>query len=385
MISQPVRMPLSAARLPALDGIRGLAILVVLVHNAAWVAESGEHLLFKLVVAAASTGWIGVQLFFVLSGFLITGILLDARGKRHYFKSFYIRRALRILPVYYFVVALMVLLAATLAWSPEWSNAVLTHQWSYWLYFSNWVQPFNLGIPGLSHLWSLAVEEQFYLLWPLVVWLVPRHRLRALCIGVIVATPFIRLGLRLLGLPEATAYMFTIARWDALAAGALVAVLVRETSGRAWLERWRTSIGLTASAAVLLLAGWLHGFHSDAVTVQVVGQSLVILVAGSLVAAGVADDSSAPLRMQAQLSQPWLRMLGKYSYAMYLFHFPISQLLTALFGDEVRGADTLWRLPRLAAYVVVVFGLTLLAAMASWRLMEKPCLDLKDRIAPRPT
>ncbi|MEZ4414022.1 MAG: acyltransferase [Gemmatimonadales bacterium] len=375
----------SFLRIPPLDGVRGVAILIVLVHNAAWVAESGEHLLFKLVVAVASTGWIGVQLFFVLSGFLITGILLDSKGKRNYFRSFYIRRALRILPVYYFLVGLMVLLAATVSWSPEWSRAVLAHQWPYWFYLANWVQPFNLGIPGLSHLWSLAVEEQFYLLWPLLIWLVPRHRLRAVCVGLLVASPFIRLALRLFGLPEGTAYMFTVARWDALAAGALVAVLVRDPAGRAWLERWRASIGFTASAGVLLLTGWLHGFHSDEVSVQVVGQTLVVLVSGSLIAAAVADDSRAPIRrLQAHLSRPWLRMLGKYSYAMYLFHFPISQLLTALFGEQVRGADTLWRLPRLAAYVVVVFGLTLLAAMASWRLIERPFLDLKDRIAPRP-
>jgi len=377
-------LPPSAERVPALDGVRGLAILIVLVHNAAWVAESGGHLVFKLVVAIASTGWVGVQLFFVLSGFLITGILLDSKGKRDYFKSFYIRRALRILPVYYLVVGLIVLVAATMAWDPEWSHAVLTYQWSYWVYLSNWVQPFHLGIPGLSHLWSLAVEEQFYLLWPLVIWILSRGSLRALCIGLIVSTPFIRLGLRMLGLPEATAYMFTIARWDALATGALLAVLVREPAGRAWLNRWRGTIGLTAGAGVLLLTGWLHGFHSDEVGVQVVGQSLVTLVSGALISAAVADVEHAPVRLQARLSQPWLRLLGKYSYAMYLFHFPISQLLTSLYGDQVRGADTLWRLPRLAAYVTVVFGLTLLAAMASWRLIERPMLALKDRVAPRP-
>lgn len=371
-------------RIPPLDGVRGLAILVVLVHNAAWVAESGTHFFFKLVVAVASTGWIGVQLFFVLSGFLITGILLDSKGKQHYFKSFYIRRALRILPLYYFVVGLMVFLAVKLSWSPGWSTAVLAHQWSYWFYLSNWVQPFGLGIIGLSHLWSLAVEEQFYLLWPLVIWLLPGRKLRTTCFVLLAATPLIRLSLRLLGLPEATAYMFTIARWDALAAGALVALLVREASGRAWLERWRGTIGLTAGACTLLLTGWLHGFHSDEVAVQVIGQTLITLVSASLVAAAVADDARAPLRLQAQLSRPWLRMLGKYSYAMYLFHFPISQLLLELYGIQVRGADTLWRLPRLAGYVVVVFGLTLLAAMASWRLIEKPFLDLKDRIAPRP-
>lgn len=372
------------SRVPTLDGVRGVAILVVIVHNAMWVAESGSYLAVKILVALAATGWVGVQLFFVLSGFLITGILLDSKGKAGYFRSFYIRRGLRILPVYFLLVSVAVVVARFVVRDTMWAESVLANQWSYWFYYSNWIQPFRSGTVGLSHLWSLAVEEQFYLAWPFVVWWLPRRQLMVFCLALLTTTPLIRWGIRLIGLPELAAYTFTISRWDALAAGALVSLLLRDPAGRDLLLRWYRIALAVSGAGLLALLVWQRGFHSDELAVQVIGQTLVSIASAILIVAAIVEGPAAPVRLQRFLAAGWLRALGKYSYAMYLFHFPISQFLTALFGEQVRGADTLWRLPRLGAYVVIVFGLTILAAMASWRLIEQPLLGLKDRIAPRP-
>jgi len=377
--------PTSAERVAALDGVRGLAVLTVVIHNSAWIAGESRHFVLKIFNAATATGWIGVQLFFVLSGFLITGILLDSKGKPTYFRSFYIRRILRIFPLYYVVVALTILVAPRLSWSPAWAAAVREgHPWAYWLYVQNWVTSSH-GIDALSHTWSLAVEEQFYLLWPVIVWCFTRRALSRLCVAALVGTPFIRLGLRLAGLGPNPAYVFTIARWDALAAGALVAILVRDDHGRRALDRWRGGVTGLAGIGLVVLTVAERGFHSFELWVQVIGQSLVAVLSATLIAYAVDEDAGAPARLQAWLSKGWLRSAGKYSYAMYLFHQPIQQFLTPIFGEAVRGPDTPWRLARLAAYLLLVLSLTFLAALCSWRIIEKPCLELKERIAPRVT
>jgi peptidoglycan/LPS O-acetylase OafA/YrhL len=179
--------PKEIPRIAALDGVRGLAVLVVIVHNAAWVTGESRHFLTKLFGAAAAAGWVGVQLFFVLSGFLITGILLETRDRAGYFRSFYLRRTLRIFPLYYALVAVTVFVVAPLSTDAVWASQVYERQWAYWLYVSNWVSPFGHGISGFSHLWSLAVEEQFYLVWPLMVWWLGARGLTRLAILMMLA------------------------------------------------------------------------------------------------------------------------------------------------------------------------------------------------------
>jgi peptidoglycan/LPS O-acetylase OafA/YrhL len=374
---------LPGGRLPPLDGVRGMAVLIVVIHNSAWIAGESEQFLLKLTSAIFATGWIGVQLFFVLSGFLITGILLDTKGKPQFFRSFYLRRILRIFPLYYAVVFLVIVVAPLVAWSPAWAEGVRhSHRWAYWLYVQNWVTS-SPGIDALSHTWSLAVEEQFYLVWPLIVWLVGRRSLTSICLVSIAGTPLVRLVARLAGVPQSFVYASTIARLDALAAGALVAVLLREDDGREVLGRWQGRIAAIAGIALLALVVVQRGFNSDELPIQVIGQSLIAILSASLIAFAVEEGPRAARRLQAFLSMDTLRTLGKYSYAMYLFHQPIQQFLTPILGDQVRGADTPWRLVRLATYLLLVLSLTFLAALVSWRVIEKPFLDLKDRIAPR--
>lgn len=384
MSNRAVAPPSSAGHLPALDGVRGVAVLIVIVHNAAWIAGESQQLLLKLVGAITATGWIGVQLFFALSGFLITGILLDTKDKPQYLRSFYIRRTLRIFPAYYLLLALAFILGPRFVRNNEWAESVRLNQWSYWVYLQNWVTPFHGVIRGLSHLWSLAVEEQFYLLWPLVVLLATRRSLIILCLISAVGTPLIRLGLRISQLPPITAYEFTIARWDALAAGAIVAVLFRDDGGRRLLAEWQGRVAVLSGLALGVLIAMQHGLQFDDLGTQVIGQSLVTLLSVSILSYALVSDSQASPKLERLLSLHGLRVLGKYSYAMYLFHVPIIELLQPVLEARVRGADTPLRLVRLCAYFLTVLAMTFLAAVVCRQFVEKPLLTLKERIAPRP-
>jgi len=372
----------SGGRIPGLDGVRGIAILLVIFVNAGWVLEQSNVFLVKLFEAATATGWTGVQLFFVLSGFLITGILLDAKGSPRYFHDFYVRRTLRIFPLYYAFLALVLIVAPLVAPGllADWIPVARHNQWWYVFYVYNWGSPFGAAIPGLPHFWSLAVEEQFYLMWPLVVWLAPRRGLTWICVTVVLITPFIRVALRLYGLPPLATYEFTISRWDALAAGGLLAILAGEPAARSWLSRHMGKIGAVGIGVMLVFVLVKHGFHEDDFWVQVLGQSLIIVIAVWLV--HVAIDPAAAPRLGAVVSWRWLRFLGKYSYAIYVVHFPIREIGMRYLTPMVNGADDVWRLARGLLFVGGVLGASIVLALISWRFLEKPCLDLRERFAP---
>ena len=370
-------------RIAALDGVRGLAVLVVIVHNAAWVTGESSHFLTKLFGAAAAAGWVVVQLFFVLSGFLITGILLETRERAGYFRNFYLRRALRIFPLYFALLAATVFLVAPLSSDAEWAAQVYTRQWAYWLYVSNWVSPFGCGILGFSHLWSLAVEEQFYLVWPLMVWWLGTRGLTRLAVVMVLAGPLTRFGLRELGLPVGAAYEFTIARWDALAVGALVAIWWRDASARLFIDRWRAPLTILTALSLGVMIVWQHGFHAEEPSVQSVGQSLTAVLSGCLIAWAIADATFVWDWVPRVLTAGWLRNVGQFSYGMYLLHVPIHVFFRARLEPWVQRVDDFWLLARALGYIALVLVLSYGGARVTWRLIEQPCLALKARLAPR--
>jgi len=371
-------------RIPALDGVRGLAILIVVVHNASWILDASDQSLLKLLGAVTASGWIGVQLFFVLSGYLITGILLQTRGSAGYFRGFYVRRALRIFPLYYAFLAVVLWLFPLVA-DPTWTPIARREQIWYWTYMSNWASPFGHWIPGLTHFWSLAVEEQFYLFWPLLVYLLSRRDLLRLCVIVIAAGPLIRLLLHVAGLPSGAGYTFTVARWDALAAGALLSLLALEGRSRVGEILRTKSIAVLAITSLLVLGVLRRGFHEDDLAIQIFGQSASILLFGWLVAVAVSPSGSIEYRLRDALTHPWLRTLGKYSYAIYVVHFPVHIVASRYVQEVVNGPDDAWRLLRWASYVGAVGIASLVLAIGSWHLLEKHFLQLKDRWAPRPS
>jgi peptidoglycan/LPS O-acetylase OafA/YrhL len=376
-------------RVPVLDGLRGLAILMVLVrHFALPVPPPAGDTLDQLAWAVSKQGRFGVDLFFVLSGFLITGILLDARGGAHWKRRFYLRRAVRILPLYYAVVTLLVLGSLWLARAGQGAEAaermIGSLQWWYWTHTTNWM----LALAGTyaaapfhtSFLWSLAVEEQFYLVWPLFVGWLARPRLLRLCLALAAGSLLLRAALVMLGAPVATVYYATVTRLDPLALGGAIAVLVRSPGG---LARFRPHAPLTAAICAtafaalegVALAGWL----SNRVAFVAEASLIALGFSAVLVAALTARPGTWFMRV---LTSRALRNLGFYSYAIYIFHVFIREALDRLGASPAALMDVLG-----GSYVLAQLGRTLLggglafaAALASWHLYEKHFLKLKRRI-----
>jgi peptidoglycan/LPS O-acetylase OafA/YrhL len=189
------------SRLTSLDGLRGLAVLSVVLFHTLRLQNAGVF--GEIWKRFHGSAWAGVDLFFVLSGFLITGILLDSRGQENYFRNFYARRTLRIFPLYYTVLAVALLVVPFVVGFPRLPAAyprLLENQLWLWTYTQNYLQATTAHtLPGFGHFWSLAVEEQFYWFWPLVVCLLPRKALLRFCLIVCAILPFIRLALILSG------------------------------------------------------------------------------------------------------------------------------------------------------------------------------------------
>src|SRR5215470_2833769 len=247
----------AGGHLPGLDGVRGLAILLVLavhfVGNATPVTW-GERLAVKL----GNYGVLGVDLFFVLSGFLITGLLLDSKGDPHYFRNFYARRTLRIFPLYYFVLALLFVVIPALATIPPALEEARQHQAWLWTYTANFflAAKSSWALTYVSHFWSLAIEEHFYLLWPLVVFSFRRETLERICLWVIGAALALRIALSLAGVSELSISVLTPCRVDALCIGGLLAAIGRREGGPGSLVRRSGPAALALAIALVVVSAW---------------------------------------------------------------------------------------------------------------------------------
>ncbi|MGI4829893.1 MAG: acyltransferase family protein [Janthinobacterium lividum] len=366
---------------PSLDGLRGLAILMVFVnHYGAFVFPS----------LSVEWLWIGVDLFFVLSGFLITGILIDSRDAPNYFRNFYIRRTLRIFPLYYGVFLLIAILTPILRLHCDrvfWLNL---------LYLENftvvhpqvhnptlvYVGPVlgNTTILGFGTIWSLCVEEQFYLTWPLVAWLLPSRRaVMQCCIFGIVVTFALRLGLLLHDPVKAatTHYLHfsPYTRCDSLLVGALLATWLRSVRiTRTQLRRIAhllVTVGLGTVALGMATLGRRWAFNEVNPVYCSYGYTfLAFAAAGTLMLA--LDETSAFSRL---LRHRELSGLGKISYGFYILH--------AVFWngfDHLRLLLKPYHLQFLS--VLLAFGSTYCLARLSYKYLESPFLALKDRWAP---
>jgi peptidoglycan/LPS O-acetylase OafA/YrhL len=366
-------------RMPQLDALRAFAILAVILHNAgAKGLENPAGVLVKLVEFAATTGWVGVQLFFVLSGFLITGILVDGRGDSHQLRNFYMRRVLRIFPLYYAFLFVVFVLLPLLGMMPTWLEISYTHQFWYWTYLINWAEPF-LGPVELGHIWSLAVEEQFYILWPMLVIAIRRRALAYVCLGLILSAIVTRI-LLIQHDPEfasKAAYMFTIARWDSLALGALLALALRD---EVWYERlrvWVPRLALPLAAAVLLQTALVREFTAATGVFGFLNQTTSALLFGALIFASIVPDMPGTRMLQNGLLNPALRLIGKYSYAIYVVHIPMKYVWFSTLGLLPVRPDAWQQIGVIAYNFLGVSILSTAVAFVSWHVLERPFLNLK--------
>lgn len=367
-----------ARRIPSLDGLRGLAILAVIVFHAALGLdiERARDPVERVYLQIARAGWTGVDLFFVLSGFLITGILWDLRFKRSRYYRFYVRRVLRIFPLYY---ASLILLVAAL----ELLHKSLPIEEVFWYFFhlQNWVTALSGRLPEcpISHLWSLAIEEQFYLLWPIVLYSCGLRATRTICLVTLILSPLLRIAALNCGASPVFVHFSTITRLDGLAIGCLLAVQVARNG---WPVNDNRRFLLLLLLGVAGIAGiWFATGSLDAGTrpMQTVGYSLLALFFVALLRLSLTVErglGAGILRSRA------MGLVGRISYAMYIFHLPLIWLLAkrwnrdwTLLGTHVANRIT---------FLFVVFGLSFVLAFLSYHLYEKHFLRLANFLAPSP-
>jgi peptidoglycan/LPS O-acetylase OafA/YrhL len=374
-------------RIPELDGLRGLAILFVLLFH--YIADQGvwidnspgatpgsllDH--FQKLFAA---GWTGVDLFFVLSGFLIGGILLDARSSPRYFSTFYARRFFRIIPLYYLWIGLFFILVLTpfrgllralpalYSGNPEkWSEVPV-----YFLFLQNSVKMMhgNFGTAWLGQLWSLAIEEQFYLLMPLAVRFLPQRKLVPLLCMAVIGAPVGRVAATYL-MPQhpAAPYVLTLLRADALSIGVLLAVAWRS---QCWRDRFlrHRKLALVLGCLPLMASAFLMFSNPSPYSRAAAawGLSSIDISCAFLLVLAI----MFPTGVWASVCRwPFLAELGRLSYCLYVIHQAVN-----LFCHEVLLRET----PRFLDWRSA--GVTILAALLaygiarlSWEFFENPLL-----------
>ncbi len=335
-------------RVRQLDSVRGLAVLLVLVHNTD--IYPSLHLGF-----IAENGWMGVDLFFVLSGFLITGILIDTKQSEGYFKNFYARRCLRIWPLYFSALLFMLVIVPLLR--PSEFQTVFGPRSSPWWAFPLFLQNFFVPIPTSAYgllgvTWSLAVEEQFYLVWPLVVRLCNEAQLRKIALGVILVSPVLRFYLSQHGV---NIYSNTFCRLDGLMAGAMLAVIIRSSS-------FLPSRFITGAWITLLVAASM-GLMLDKLHARWIVFSFVVLASVSFVYLALFSEQEW---LQAFMTNRFLAYTGTISYGIYLLEKIPLDVVKA--SHLERQTFLSFSIATLATYAMAVL---------SWNLLEKPFLRLK--------
>jgi len=340
--------------IPQLDSLRGLAILSVLMMHIS-IALPGA------LAGFTSQGWLGVDLFFVLSGFLITGILWDTRGRERYFGRFYGRRALRIWPAYLVILFIAFIVLPLLRQMVGGMFLVVPREplgpWQYLLMIQNLFPKRLNGSPVLPMTWSLAIEEQFYLVWPVVIRYAPRRVVLPSLIAVFLSLPLFRIWAISCGVLEGTLYANSLTHCDGLLCGAAVAIWLRSARPR---RRTLLQIGIA-----LLLIGFLmflpiRPTQWSRPWSPLVFTSAALLFTGLLLVALVSENCGYLVHRFFFMNRA-LAFFGFISYSLYLYHFLIVRIATS---PKLTMELDRWRHPHLTSFVMVTCGVGICTLLA---------------------
>jgi peptidoglycan/LPS O-acetylase OafA/YrhL len=347
-------------RIPALDGLRGIAVLVVVVEHIETILIPGK---VKIDAGPFHGAFLGVDIFFVLSGFLITGLLLGEQFDRTRVRlgAFYQRRALRLLPALYvlLIVHICYTFITGLSLHLEWLSVRAAL-----VYLTNWAWKWDglKAAPGLGHLWSLSVEEQFYVVWPALLIAFFGLRRRSTFVVTVMTAAIIAIALhRAVMWQHGTNWYFLFQRTDTRADSLLIGALFAQLWVRGWNPRW---VARWAWIAAAILAYTITVARSTHAFLYLGGFTLVALCTGVVIIAA-ADGRWGGTRV---LCFAPLRAVGQVSYGLYLWHMPVFYVMNR-YGSG-------WGAP-----VRILVGLPVAAALtvASWVLVERPILRFKDR------
>lgn len=353
---------------PALDGLRGVAILlVVFLHNFDFV----NYFFF---------GWLGVDLFFVLSGFLITNILLNTVNDPNYLRNFYMRRLLRIFPLYYLTLIICLLILPNINSLHLEVGYYTNNQFWLWTYLQNWLYIFKepYGDKLLLHTWSLAVEEQFYIIWPFII-LFFRNPKRLLIVALctlllVIVLRYVVWSLKIEDLAYSSLYTFT--RIDGLCIGSILALLMRINPD--FLKKY-TGLIVISMAAINFGFYFINTQHAATLPyLAFVGYTTFAILFGILVYEAVIGESKI---IQFLLNNRILKFFGRISYGLYVYHWPVYLLLFPFFRDKLLADGNIsYRIAETGSAIIVTFTAVLLSVF-SYHYFEKPFLRLKNKYA----
>jgi peptidoglycan/LPS O-acetylase OafA/YrhL len=367
MFSYPAKFRLksihytSKAHLPQLDGIRGLAIILVLLNH------------LYTFVPLAIIGWIGVDLFFVLSGFLITGILIDSRNKSGYYFIFLRRRILRIFPLYYFFLVLFFIIypLSNIHYIPNYKN-LFSNQFWFWTYIQNLFFAFN-GWPSnqmLDHFWSLAVEEQFYLFWPLIILNCSSKTVIKISVLLIISSVIVRNIIH----DDPFAVVFTVCRLDSLSIGALCAIFIREY--KKFLENHILKVAFFTSIILIAICLYTSNLRTTNIYFVRLGFTLFDIFFASVIILSF-DGQIFKGFIKSFFSTTFLKFFGKYSYGIYVFHLPLYYLFYLNLVNLFRNFLSSEFLINFSASISLTI-IICVVSIISYYMLERPFLLLKD-------
>src|SRR5260221_2790867 len=350
---------------PALDGLRGIAIIFVLLYHS---FNFTDRFFF---------GWLGVDLFFVLSGFLITTILLKSKDDPRYFRNFYARRTLRIFPLYYLILIIFLVILPFLNFYQARMEYYNNYQLWFWFYIQNWLLSFHsppLSNNVLTHLWSLAVEEQCYLVWPFIMFLIHKTKsmfvfMLALLVAVVIARGIIW-SYHISDLNYTAFYTFT--RVDGICIGSLIALLLKINP--VFLKKKMTIIVIIL-ACFNFLFYFLNEPYGILPYLALCGYTTFAILFGLLVIELVTNNKP----LTALFSFRPLIFLGKLSYGLYIFHWPVYAMLAPVISEYIRTHSGLSNTTGLMVTSLLTTIIAILISIFSYYNFEMKFLKLKNR------